>query len=71
MDMKESSITPEPRKANPSCSPSIEFISLIMFDHRSLESKKVSNEKMKNFFSYNLKFPTYVEGLNFIKDNFV
>ena len=35
------------------------------------ESKKVSNEKMKNFFSYNLKFPTYVEGLNFIKDNFV
>ena len=35
------------------------------------DSKKVSNKKMKNFFSYKLKFPTYVEGLNYIKDNFI
>ena len=30
------------------------------------ESKKVSNKKVKEFFKYNLKFPTYVEGLNYI-----
>jgi len=35
------------------------------------ESKKVSNKKMKNFFNYNLKFPTYVEGLNYIRNNFL
>ena len=35
------------------------------------DSKKVSNKKMKNFFNYNLKFPTYVEGLNYIRDNFI
>jgi len=35
------------------------------------DSKKVNNKKMKNFFSYKLKFPTYVEGLNYIKDNFI
>jgi len=34
------------------------------------DSKKVSNEKMKKFFDYNLKFPTYVEGLNNIRNNF-
>ena len=34
------------------------------------DSKKVSNKKMKNFFNYKLKFPTYVEGLNYIRDNF-
>jgi len=33
------------------------------------DSKKVSNEKMKKFFNYNLKFPTYVEGLNNIRNN--
>ena len=33
------------------------------------ESKKVSNKKMKSFFDYNLKFPTYVEGLNYIRNN--
>ena len=33
------------------------------------ESKKVSNKKMKSFFGYNLKFPTYVEGLNYIRNN--
>ena len=35
------------------------------------ESKKVSNKKMKHFFNYNLKFPTYIEGLNYIRDNFI
>ena len=33
------------------------------------DSKKVSNKKMKNFFNYNLKFPTYIEGLTYIKKN--
>ena len=35
------------------------------------DSKKVSNKKMKSFFNYNLKFPTYVEGLNNIRNNLV
>jgi NAD dependent epimerase/dehydratase family enzyme len=35
------------------------------------DSKKVSNKKIKIFFNYNFKFPTYVEGLNYIKDNFI
>ena len=34
-------------------------------------SKKVSNQKMKSFFNYNLKFPTYIEGLNYIRDHLV
>ena len=35
------------------------------------ESKKVSNKKVKNYFNYNLKFPSYIEGLNYIRDNFI
>ena len=35
------------------------------------ESKKVSNVKVKKFFDYELKFPSYVEGLNYIRDNFI
>ena len=35
------------------------------------DSKKVSNQKIKNYFSYNFKFPTYVEGLNYIRDNII
>ena len=35
------------------------------------DSKKVNNKKMKSFFNYNLKFPTYVEGLNYIRDNLI
>ena len=35
------------------------------------ESKKVSNKKMKSYFNYNLKFPSYVEGLNYIRNNFM
>ena len=30
------------------------------------DSKKVDNKKMKEFFKYKLKYPTYVEGLNYI-----
>ncbi len=33
------------------------------------DSKKVSNKKVKEFFNYDFKFPTYVEGLNYIKNN--
>ena len=35
------------------------------------ESKKVSNKKMKSFFNYKLKFPTYVEGLNYIRNDLI
>jgi len=35
------------------------------------ESKKVSNKKIKNYFKYNFKFPSYIEGLNHIRNNFI
>ena len=35
------------------------------------DSKKVSNKKMKNFFSYELKYPSYIEGLRYIRDHFI
>jgi nucleoside-diphosphate-sugar epimerase len=35
------------------------------------ESKKVSNKKVKDYFNYNLKFPSYVEGLTYIRDNLI
>ena len=35
------------------------------------ESKKISNKKMKSYFDYNLKFPSYIEGLNHIRCNFI
>ena len=35
------------------------------------DSKKVSNKKIKETFNYKLKFPTYIEGLNHIRDNFI
>jgi len=35
------------------------------------DSKRVSNKKMKNYFDYNFKFPTYIEGLDYIRDNFI
>ena len=34
------------------------------------DSKKVSNKKMKLFFNYKLKYPTYIEGLDYIRNNF-
>ncbi len=33
------------------------------------DSKKVNNKKMKSFFNYNLKFPSYIEGLDYIFNN--
>ena len=33
------------------------------------DSKKVDNKKMKDFFNHKLKYPTYVEGLNYIFNN--
>ena len=33
------------------------------------DSKKVDNKKMKEFFNHKLKYPTYVEGLNYIFNN--
>jgi hypothetical protein len=33
------------------------------------ESKKLNNKKKKEFFNYKLKYPTYVEGLNYIFNN--
>ena len=33
------------------------------------DSKKVDNKKMKAFFKYELKYPTYEEGLNYIFNN--
>ena len=35
------------------------------------DSKKVSNKKVKNYFSYSLMYPSYIEGLNYIRDNFM
>jgi nucleoside-diphosphate-sugar epimerase len=35
------------------------------------DSKKVDNKKMKEFFNYKLKYPTYVEGLNYIHNNII
>ena len=35
------------------------------------DSKKVSNKKMKSFFEYDLKFQSYNEGLNYIRNNFI
>ena len=35
------------------------------------DSKKVSNKKIKEVFSYKLKFPTYKEGLSRIYDHFI
>ncbi len=35
------------------------------------DSKKVSNKKMKNFFNYTLKYPTFKEGLKNIKNHII
>ena len=35
------------------------------------DSKKVNNKKMKEIFDYELKYPTYIEGLNDIHNNFI
>ena len=35
------------------------------------DSKKVSNNKMIKFFKYNLRYPTYKEGLKMIKNHII
>ena len=35
------------------------------------DSKKVNNKKMKSVFNYKLKYPTFIEGLSYIKDNLI
>ena len=49
----------------------IKDVSSEMLKNFYKDSKKVSNKKMKTFFRYNLKFPSYKEGLSYIKDNFI
>ena len=49
----------------------VEDIKSEMLKNYYKDSKKVSNKKMKSFFNYNLKFPTYVEGLTYIRDNLI
>ena len=47
----------------------VEDIESEMLKNFYKNSKKVSNKKMKRSFKYDLKFPTYVEGLSNIRDN--
>ena len=47
----------------------VEDIKSEMLKNFYKNSKKVSNKKMKRSFKYDLKFPTYVEGLSNIRDN--
>ena len=42
-----------------------------MLKHFYKDSKKVDNRKMKEFFNHKLKYPTYVEGLNYIFNNVI
>ena len=49
----------------------IEDIDNKMLQNFYKDSKKVNNSKMKNFFNYNLKYSSYIEGLNHIRDNSV
>ena len=47
----------------------LDEVESVMLKNFYKDSKKVDNKKMKTFFNYSLKFPTYVEGLNHIFDN--
>ena len=47
----------------------LEEVSSEMLQNFYKDSKKVDNKKMKSFFKYDLKYPTYEEGLNYIFDN--
>jgi NAD dependent epimerase/dehydratase family enzyme len=49
----------------------LESIESEMIKNFYQDSKKVSNKKMKEIFNYKLKYPTYVEGLNFIFNNII
>ena len=47
----------------------LEEVNSEMLQNFYKDSKKVDNKKMKSFFKYDLKYPTYEEGLNYIFDN--
>ena len=47
----------------------LEEIESEMLQNFYKDSKKVDNKKMKAFFRYNLKYPTYEEGLTYIFNN--
>jgi len=49
----------------------VDQIKSVMLKNFYNESKKVSNKKMKSYFNYKLKFPSYIEGLNYIRSNFI
>ncbi|MDA9687829.1 NAD-dependent epimerase/dehydratase family protein, partial [Candidatus Pelagibacter sp.] len=49
----------------------VKDIESVMLKNFYKDSKKISNKKMKDFFNYSLKFPTYAEGLSYIKNNLV
>ena len=53
----------KPKEVNPST------IESEMVKNFYKDSKKVNNKKMKEFFNYKLKYPTYVEGLDHILNN--
>ena len=49
----------------------VEEIDSEMLKNFFKDSKKVQNKKMKEFFDYNLKYPSFTEGLDYIRNNFV
>tara|TARA_B100000700_G_scaffold42159_2_gene43143 strand:- start:3378 stop:4244 length:867 start_codon:yes stop_codon:yes gene_type:complete len=49
----------------------VEEIDSEMLKNFFKDSKKVQNKKMKKFFNYNLKYPSFTEGLDYIRNNFV
>ncbi|OUW11416.1 MAG: oxidoreductase [Candidatus Pelagibacter sp. TMED166] len=49
----------------------VEEIDSEMLKNFFKDSKKVQNKKMKKFFDYNLKYPSFTEGLDYIRNNFV
>ena len=49
----------------------IKEVESLMLKNFYKDSKKVNNKKMKEFFNYKLKHPTYVEGLNYIFNNII
>ena len=49
----------------------VNAIESVMLRNFYQDSKKVSNKKIRNVFSYKLKFPTYKEGLSMIFNHFV
>ena len=57
-------------KKDPPQSINLESIDDGMLKDFYKDSKKVQNKKMKDFFNYQLIYPTYKEGLNNIFNNF-